>query len=109
MAFSRQALESMLVQRSSADILCSFERFTSAERITVAMSESSSPTPARAPRWMWALVIVLAAALVAVLAGLLVWGDGATVPTVVLAGGSAFGATVLLLMKIGSFVEGDRG
>jgi hypothetical protein len=73
------------------------------------MSEASSPTPARVPRWMWALVIVLAAALVAVLAGLLVRGYGATVPTAVLVGGSAFGATVLLLMKIGSFVEGDRG
>ncbi|WFF08037.1 hypothetical protein O7622_05540 [Micromonospora sp. WMMD1076] len=54
---------------------------------------------------MWILVILLAAALVSNVAGLLVHASGANVPFAVLAGGGAFGTTVLLLLAIGNFLE----
>jgi len=57
---------------------------------------------------MWALVIVLASALVAVGAGLLARAGGAAVPIAILAGGGAFVTTVGLLMSVGDFVEGGR-
>jgi len=58
---------------------------------------------------MWLLVIVLAAALASLVAGLLAHAGGANVPVAVLTGGGAFGTTVLLLLAIGSFLEKGSG
>jgi hypothetical protein len=57
---------------------------------------------------MWILVIVLASALVALGAGLLAHAGGAATPIAILVGGSAFGTSALLLMKVADFVEGRR-
>jgi hypothetical protein len=54
---------------------------------------------------MWPLIVVLAAALVSIVAGLLAHAGGASVPVAVLTGGGAFGTTVLLLLAMGNFIE----
>jgi hypothetical protein len=58
---------------------------------------------------MLLLIIVLVAALVSIVAGLLAHAGGANVPVAVLTGGDAFGTSVLLLLAMGSFLEKGSG
>ena len=65
--------------------------------------------PTSTPRWVWLMLILLAAALVAGVAGVLAHAGGATVPNAILTGGAAFAGTVLLLLALAHFLSGGRG
>jgi len=65
-----------------------------------------SPAPSGTPRWVWVLVMLLTAALVAVIAGLLAFAGGAVVPTAVLTGGGAFAGTIAVLLGLAHFLNG---
>lgn len=64
-------------------------------------------TPA-APRWMWLLLMVLTAALVAMTAGLLAHAGDADIPNAILTGGAAFAGTVALLLGLAHFLGEAR-
>ncbi len=51
-------------------------------------------------RGLWLTIAVLIGALVGVTAGLLAWAGGMNAPSAVLAGGGAFGGTVLLVLAV---------
>lgn len=57
-------------------------------------------------RGVWLAIIVLAAALVGLVAGLLSWAGGMNPANAVLAGGGAFAGGVLLLLSAVQFVAG---
>jgi len=71
----------------------------------------ASPTPPSAstgtPRWVWMLLMLFAAALVAVIAGLLARAGGESIPDAILTGGTAFASTVLLLLGLAYFLIGS--
>lgn len=64
--------------------------------------------PSGTPRWVWVLLMLLTAALVAVIAGLLAHAGGASIPNAILTGGGAFAGTVILLLALAHFL-GGRG
>lgn len=78
------------------------------------MSQPSSangpvaPAPPSTPRWVWVVLMLLSAALVAVIAGLLAHAGGASVPNAILTGGAAFAGTIGLLLGLAHFL-GSRG
>ncbi len=74
-----------------------------------ASAPAQPPMPSVTPRWVWALLILLAAALFAVAAGLLDRADGESIPHAIFVGGGAFGATVLVLLTLARFLRGDHG
>ncbi|GAA4605447.1 fatty acid desaturase [Actinoplanes octamycinicus] len=61
--------------------------------------------PAPDLRPLWLTVILLAASGVALVAGVLSYLGGMTVPAAVLAGGGAFSATTFLLIAIRQFLS----
>lgn len=63
------------------------------------------PTPGT-PRWVWLLLILLIATLVAVIAGLLAYAGGATTPNAILTGGASYAGTVFLLLGLAHFLSG---
>lgn len=65
-----------------------------------------NPMPSATPRWVWVLVMLLTAALVAVIAGLLAFAGGATVPAAILTGGGAFASTIAVLLGLAHFLKG---
>lgn len=74
---------------------------------TVVPAPYPAPTGApRTPRWVWMLLILLAACLVGGVAGLLAHAAGSNVPGAILTGGGAFAGTVALLLGIAHFVGG---
>lgn len=60
------------------------------------------------PRWVWMLLMLLVAALVAGTAGLLAKAGGATVPNAILTGGAAFAGAVGLLLGLAHFLTGGQ-
>jgi hypothetical protein len=60
------------------------------------------------PRWVWALVMTLIAVVVAGVAGVLTHAGGVSTPNAILAGGAAFGGTVLVLLGLAHYVGGGR-
>ena len=64
------------------------------------------PAPSGTPRWVWLLVILLTATLVAMIAGLLAHAGGAGIPNAIRSGGAAFAGTVVLLLALAHFLSG---
>jgi hypothetical protein len=62
--------------------------------------------PVATPRWVWLILILVSALLVAGTAGLLAHVGGNSIPTAVLTAGAAFAGTVLLLLAVAYFLEG---
>lgn len=62
----------------------------------------TTPT-AGTPRAVWIAIILLTAAILAAVAGLLAFAGGANVPTAILTGGGAFAGTVALLLAIAHY------
>jgi hypothetical protein len=58
------------------------------------------------PRWVWVLLILLAAVLAGVVAGLLSHAGGASVPNAILDGGSWFSGAVVVLVGLAYFLGG---
>lgn len=73
---------------------------------TTPQHDLSAPTGT--PRWVWLLLILLTAALIAAVAGLLAHAGGASVPNAILTGGGAFAGTVALLLALAHFLGGAR-
>lgn len=66
----------------------------------------SAPSPANIPRWIWLVVMMLAAGIAGGVAGLLSHAAGNNVPTAILTGGGAFAGTVGLLLAVAHFANG---
>jgi hypothetical protein len=64
--------------------------------------------PARTPAWVWVLLMSLFAVIVGGVSGVLANGTGVGVPGAILAGGAAFGGTVLVELAIAGYLRGDR-
>ncbi len=79
----------------------------SAPRADSAAPPAATP-PTGTPRWVWLMLILLAAALVAGVAGVLAHAGGATVPNAILTSGAAFAGAVLLLLALAHFLSGGR-
>ena len=58
-------------------------------------------------RGIWVAIILLAAGIVGSIATLLAYAGGSKVPTAILTGGGAFGATVLLLITIAHYIAAE--
>jgi len=72
---------------------------------------SGSPAPSsspNAPRWIWVLMMLLAACIISGIAGLLSHAAGNNVPAAILTGGGAFAGTVGLLLAIAHYASSDR-
>lgn len=66
-----------------------------------------SPTPPPS-RSIWMALVLIGAVIVGASSGLLAYAGGNNVPMAVLAGGGAFGATVLLLLALLNYASGKH-
>jgi hypothetical protein len=71
-----------------------------------AVNPTPPPAPTGIPRWVWLLLMLLAAALVAVITGLLAHAGAAGVPDAILTAGGAFAGTIALQLAIAYFLSG---
>lgn len=73
------------------------------------MSSGADQPPMRTgvSRWIWVALMVLAAVIVAGLAGLLAHAGGANIPAAILTGGGAFAGAMLLLLAVAHYAGGD--
>lgn len=65
-------------------------------------------TGPQTPRWVWLLLMLLTAALVAMTATLLAHAGDADLPNAILTGGGAFAGTVALLLGLAHFLGEAR-
>jgi hypothetical protein len=65
--------------------------------------DGKPPSTPTAPRSIWIALVLLAAAIVAVAAGLLAFASGAQLPTALLTGGGAFAGTTAILIALLNF------
>jgi hypothetical protein len=72
--------------------------------MTDARTNSFATPPGGTPRWVWMLLILLIATLIAGIAGLLAIAGGADVPHAILTAGAAFGGAVALLLGLAHFL-----
>jgi hypothetical protein len=61
------------------------------------------PAQPRVPRWIWVLLMLLAAAIISGIAGLLSHAAGNNVPAAILTGGGAFAGTFALLLAVAHY------
>ncbi len=64
-----------------------------------------SPDRPEVPRWVWVLLMLLTAAIISGVAGLLSHAAGNNVPAAILTGGGAFAGTVGLLLAIAHYAS----
>lgn len=74
-----------------------------------ATTNSFATPPSGTPRWVWMLLILLIATLIAGITGLLAFAGGAGIPNAILTAGAAFGGTVALLLGLAHFLGTGRG
>ncbi len=68
--------------------------------------EPASHAPSGTPRWVWALMMLLAAVLIGGTGGLLAYAGGASVPNAVLTGGGAFATAIGIQLALALFLAG---
>ncbi|WP_433370528.1 hypothetical protein ACQPZX_45680 [Actinoplanes sp. CA-142083] len=71
------------------------------------MSEPPA-APKTHSRGLWVTIVILLALLVAVVAGILSWASGASVPTAILDAAKAFGGAAALCLALWYFILGGR-
>ena len=67
----------------------------------------TSPRQPGVPRWVWVVLMLLTAGIIAGVAGLLSYAAGNNIPAAILTGGGAFAGTVALLLAIAHYAGAE--